>query len=82
MAERHKEMNEFMDVNLNRRRTRRSQSPFTHLDSESFLPRAPSWFASGAMQPRGLRSSASLASVDFGGSGRLFKCLILTTNYF
>lgn len=64
-------MNEWMDVNLSRRRLRRSQSPFTHLDSESFLPRAPSWFATGAMAPRGLRSSASLANVDFTGSGTI-----------
>lgn len=67
--ERHKEMNDFMDVNLSRRRLRRSQSPFAHLDSESFLPRAPSWLATGAMHPRGLHSSASVSSVNFGGSG-------------
>lgn len=38
---------------------RRSESPFSYLDSESFIPRAPSWFASGAMQPRGLNLSGS-----------------------
>jgi len=26
----------------------------THLDSESFLPRAPSWMVNGALQPRGM----------------------------
>lgn len=26
----------------------------THLDSESFLPRAPSWMINGALQPRGM----------------------------
>ncbi|KAI6233789.1 hypothetical protein M3Y99_00869700 [Aphelenchoides fujianensis] len=68
-AERHKDMNEFLDVNLSRRRARRSQSPFTTLNSEGFLPRAPSWFASGAMQPRGLGTSASMANIDTAGSG-------------
>ncbi|KAI6215691.1 hypothetical protein M3Y94_00414400 [Aphelenchoides besseyi] len=68
-VERHKELNDFMDLNLSRRRSRRSQSPFTHLDSESFLPRPSSWFTSGAMQPRGLGTSASLANIDMSGSG-------------
>ncbi|KAI1732255.1 gex interacting protein 10 [Ditylenchus destructor] len=58
-VERHRELNEIQDLNLNRRRMRRSQSPFAHLDSESFIPRAPSWFASGAMEPRGLNRAGS-----------------------
>ncbi|KAI1725752.1 gex interacting protein 10 [Ditylenchus destructor] len=57
--ERHRELNEIQDLNLNRRRMRRSESPFAHLDSESFIPRAPSWFASGAMEPRGLNPAGS-----------------------
>jgi hypothetical protein len=34
------------------------------MDSESFTPRAPSWFASGAMEPRGLGRP-----LDTAGSG-------------
>ncbi|TMS36824.1 hypothetical protein L596_003902 [Steinernema carpocapsae] len=56
-VERNREETEFLDSHLNRRRARRSESPFAHLDGESFLPRKPSWFASGAMEPRGLGAS-------------------------
>ncbi|KAF7633141.1 hypothetical protein Mgra_00007420 [Meloidogyne graminicola] len=63
-AERHRQLNEYQDTQLNHlefnRARRRHQSvdlPFTeltHLDSESFLPRAPSWMANDAIAPRGM----------------------------
>lgn len=59
-AERNRELNDCHEMVLNRRKVRvqRSESPFSmRPDGESFLPRAPSWFASGAMQPRGLKES-------------------------
>uniref|UniRef100_A0A914WRC6 Uncharacterized protein n=2 Tax=Plectus sambesii TaxID=2011161 RepID=A0A914WRC6_9BILA len=40
-----------------RRRFKKETSPFSHLDSESLTLRKPSWFASGAMQPRGYTPS-------------------------
>ncbi|CAD5222088.1 unnamed protein product [Bursaphelenchus xylophilus] len=66
-VDRNKDINEFMDLNvLNRRRLRRSQSPFGNLDGESLSLRKPSWFANGAMEPRGLRKTASSAYVQPG----------------
>jgi hypothetical protein len=63
-AERNRQLNEFQDTQLSNlefnRARRRHQSvdlPFTeltHLDSESFLPRAPSWMMNDAIQPRGM----------------------------
>ncbi|KAI3419169.1 hypothetical protein GPALN_006922 [Globodera pallida] len=63
-AERHRNLNEFqstqmdnLEFNRVRRRRQSADLPFTelsHLDSESFLPRAPSWMASGALAPRGM----------------------------
>lgn len=56
-------MNKANDYYLNRlkprRRDDRSQSPFSNLDGESFIPRAQSWYSSGAMEPRGLHKSMS-----------------------
>jgi len=59
-VERNRELNDCQEQVLNRRKVRvqRSESMFSmRPDSESFIPRAPSWFASGAMQPRGLKES-------------------------
>lgn len=64
-VDRSKQEAEFMDGLVNndsagrRRRAAadRDQSPFSHLDSESLSLRKPSWFASGAMEPRGLTAS-------------------------
>ncbi|KAL3070566.1 hypothetical protein niasHT_032356 [Heterodera trifolii] len=63
-AERHRNLNDFQSAQMdnlefNRARRRRESAylPFTeltHLDGESFLPRAPSWMASGALAPRGM----------------------------
>uniref|UniRef100_A0A1I7Z808 SoHo domain-containing protein n=1 Tax=Steinernema glaseri TaxID=37863 RepID=A0A1I7Z808_9BILA len=69
-VERNREQTEFMDSQLNRRRARRSESPFAHLDGESFLPRKPSWFASGAMEPRGLGSSHNVYAAPAVGSSQ------------
>ena len=70
-AERHRQLNEFQDNQLNqlefsraRRRSQTADLPFTeltHLDSESFLPRAPSWMANGAIQPRGMSKMINTA---------------------
>ncbi|CAD5216250.1 unnamed protein product [Bursaphelenchus okinawaensis] len=66
-VDRNKDINEFMDLNvLNRRRSRRSQSPFSNLDGESLSPRKLSWYANGAMEPRGLRKTVSSAYVPPG----------------
>nr|CAD2165420.1 unnamed protein product [Meloidogyne enterolobii] len=63
-AERNRQLNEYQDTQLNhlefnraRRRHQSTDLPFTeltHLDSESFLPRAPSWMANDAIAPRGM----------------------------
>uniref|UniRef100_A0A1I8BQL7 Uncharacterized protein n=1 Tax=Meloidogyne hapla TaxID=6305 RepID=A0A1I8BQL7_MELHA len=63
-AERHRQLNEYQDTQLNhlefnraRRRHQHGDLPFTeltHLDSESFSPRAPSWMNNDAIAPRGM----------------------------
>ena len=47
----------------------------THLDSESFLPRAPSWMVNGALQPRGMPKVINPA-----GSGNYIYSFSVKTN--
>lgn len=49
------------------RKNDHSQSSFSqHLDGESFIPRAQSWYANGAMEPRGLHKNILSLETETG----------------